>query len=185
MPAIAKSSGNRTQPVQTGMLTRSWPANRRACKARRARDRDVARGLRRAWSKGDRAGSENEARALSDNERAHQGHAKMIAPQLPFHWLRWFVTASNTPRAISTPSPNGPPISIASISSFLVSGVSTSYALGKRRDWGRKSSNSSASKPPPIRCANSSGAGPAHRDRAGYLSARGADAGGAWRLSEG
>lgn len=37
---------------------------------------------------------------------------------LPFHWLRWFITASNTPRAISTPSPNGAPISMASISSF-------------------------------------------------------------------
>jgi hypothetical protein len=34
-----------------------------------------------------------------------------------FHfWLRWFVTASNTPRAISTPSPSGAPISMASIS---------------------------------------------------------------------
>jgi hypothetical protein len=42
----------------------------------------------------------------------------MIAPQLTFHWLRWFITASNTPRAISTPSPNGAPISMASISSF-------------------------------------------------------------------
>jgi hypothetical protein len=42
----------------------------------------------------------------------------MIAPQLTFHWLRWFIPASNTPRAISTPSPNGAPISMASISSF-------------------------------------------------------------------
>jgi hypothetical protein len=38
----------------------------------------------------------------------------------PFHWLRWFITASNTPRAISTPSPNGAPIIIASISSFPI-----------------------------------------------------------------
>src|SRR6266480_4888984 len=43
----------------------------------------------------------------------------MIAPELPFHWLRWFVTASNTPRAISTPSASGAPIIIGGIAGWL------------------------------------------------------------------
>jgi hypothetical protein len=67
----------------------------------------------------------------------------MIAPELPFHWLRWFVTASNTPRAISTPSPERS--DHHGVHFVLPIIRHTSCALGKRRDWARKSSNSSAS----------------------------------------